>query len=330
MTLVRWHESQLATSSRAQGMIRFWLEGLWSDKSRHLMMHMFSAGPGAGCWVFTGEKIVLEVEYGSFLLFTPIQCSPPQSKMRYIPTFQNTTYGQGFGLNSTVIGEAFWDDDKRELLGVACRLLDPLNQTADEKADCKMRHIHDSSYFGSINLIKSDGFGLITLPDVRYEYTKLGEVRRSSCAANKSGKNTYPDVHSDKMQLDLSLHNLKGQQIAWVYASPLWVGNGAYKKKKTIVSPHNTSHSNMSYMISLSSSSELKYGSLFASLNWSINANDQVEITAEGVYDAETGCLCMVGCRNSNCEILVTLKFSQAKGSIKSTRAKQTLSTSTR
>ena len=154
---------------------------------------MFSAGPDAGCWVFTGEKIVLEVEHGSFLLFTPIQCSPPQRKMRYIATFQNTTYGQGFGLNSTVIGEAFWDDEKRELSGVACRLLDPLNRSADEKANCRMRlslsytsvftiknepklvgrywstrHIHDSSYFGSINLIKSDGFGLITLPDVRY------------------------------------------------------------------------------------------------------------------------------------------------------------------
>ncbi|XP_042041298.1 uncharacterized protein LOC121786732 [Salvia splendens] len=363
--------------SRAQGMIRFWLDGLWSDKSRHLMMvgsaswvvdgnpiildavldtakanptlfnsyisgglsstvcappgyfdplsifsfpqlasynysllsrvcheaDMFSGAGHDQCWVFTGEKIVLEVDNGSFLRFTPIQCSPLQRKMRYIATFQNTTYGQDFGLNSSVIGEAFWDNDKRELLGVACRLLDPLNRSADEKADCRMRlslsytsvftiinepklvgwywstrHIHDSSYFGSVNLTKSDGFGIITLPEVRYVYTKLGQVRRSSCAAKRVGRT----------------HILIKCNLICLY----------------IIQEANKSHG------------QLKYGSLFTSLNWSMNANDQVEIRAEGVYDAETGCLCMVGCRNSDCEILVTLEFSQAKGSIKSTRAK--------
>ncbi|XP_057791158.1 uncharacterized protein LOC131008288 [Salvia miltiorrhiza] len=467
-------------ASRAQGLIRFWLEGLWSDKSRQLLMvgsapwvvegnpiildavldlnytaknnpilyNSYISGslkstvgandPGyfdplsifsfpvlpnynysllsqvvyqgrtfssdsdvAGnswltnegheyCWVMMRESIVLEVEYGAecreahcspldgsslprLLLFTPIQCSAAERKLRYIATFQNTKYGQAFGLNSTVIGEASWDDDKKELFGIACRFLDPLNRSADEQLDCTMRlslsytsiftvrnepklagrywstrHRHNSTYFPYMNLTKSDGIGLITLPDVRYEYTKLDQVSRSSCVAKKrvkKGRNTYPDVLSGNMRFDLSVENSRGQQISWGSASPLWVGNDAYMMISGGEAHHtntNTSHSKISYMISLSSSSEIEFGSLFTSLDWSTNGNYEVEITAEGVYDAETGYLCMVGCRkvepygkssahiSGDCEILVTLQFSpltgkrggRTKGTITSTRAR--------
>lgn len=343
------------------------------------------------CWMIMGESIVLEAEYAEgcsehhqqhcsplgagvglvgslprILVFTPVQCSAVERKMRYMATFQNTKYDQGFGLNSTVIGEASWDDENKELFGIACRLLDPLNHAAIQVRDCTMRlslrytsiftvrndpklvgqfrstrQVDKSGYFMTINLTKSDGYGLVSLPDVRYEYTKLDEVRRS-CAVKRPmrrGKmNTYPDVFSDNMGFELfRVENSKGQHFAWISASPLWVGNHLYRKKNVnsvvqqsgdeeaeISKPYhtNTSHSNISYMISLGSSSELEFGSLFESLNWSTNGYYEAEITAEGVYDAETGSLCMVGCRNgrnsayfsSDCEILVRLQFAPLTG----------------
>lgn len=464
-----WYDGDVSGANKAAGAVRFWLEGLWSDKSRQLLMlgsaswvvegkplildavldlnytannnpilynayisgtlkslvcandpgyfdpfsifsfpslpnynySLLSHGSTSSsdsdlarlsyegskyCWVIMGESIELELEYAAecreehhhhcsplgsgslprLLLFTPIQCSAAERKMRYMATFQNTKYDQAFGLNSTVIGEASWDDDKKELFGIACRLLDPLNRSATEVGDCTMRlslryttaftvridpkfvgrfrstrHVDKSGYFRKIHLTKPDRHGLLPLPSVTYEYTEVAKVRRW-CAVDKPvkrgrGRNTYPDVHSDNMRFDLSVQNSKGQTFAWVYASPLWAGNDAYKKKIMMISEAyntNTSHSNVSYRLSLSSSSELKFGSVFASLNWSANGDNEVEIKAEGVYNAETGYLCMVGCRkldiSSDCEILVTLELApltgtrggRTKGTITSTRAK--------
>ncbi|KAH6764285.1 hypothetical protein C2S51_015534 [Perilla frutescens var. frutescens] len=337
------------------------------------------------CWVIMGESIVLELEYAAecrgqhqhcsplgvgddgslprFMLLTPIQCSAAERKLRYLATFQNTRYDQGFSPNSTVIGEASWDDKKRELFGIACRLLDPLNRSANEVGDCTMRlslrytsiftirndpklvgrfrstrNVEKFGYFRKINLTNFDGNELVTLPDVIYEYTKLNRVSRTSCTTKKpvNKGNTYPDVHSDNMRLDMSVQNSRGENFAWVYVTPLWVGNDLYQKKnkKEISGPY----SNISYMIRLSSSTELEFGYLFDRLNWSTNHYNEVEVTAEGVYSAETGYLCMMGCRklesstytSMDCEILVSVEFalltgmggSPTKGTITSTRAK--------
>lgn len=51
----------------------------------------------------------------------------------------------------------------------------------------------------------------------------------------------------------------------------------------------------------------------YSSLNQSLDPKGQLQISAEGVYDARTGLLCMVGCLILNsydsldCEILLNL-----------------------
>ncbi|KAJ0593419.1 hypothetical protein HanRHA438_Chr03g0127671 [Helianthus annuus] len=82
----------------------------------------------------------------------------------------------------------------------------------------------------------------------------------------------------------------------------------------------------VSFMLNISSSP----GSGISSLN--LSSTDNVEISAEGVYQDETGQVCMVGCRNLenasfDCEILVKFQFprgkeSLIKGNIESLREK--------
>lgn len=99
---------------------------------------------------------------------------------------------------------------------------------------------------------------------------------------------------------------------------------------------------NISYKISISPFPEVKVSNWYPTINWSMNLQGQVEITVEGVYDAEIGLLCMVDCRklqpyvekstndSRDYEIIVSFKFAPLndkrwgliKGTIQSTRAK--------
>ena len=78
-------------------------------------------------------------------------------------------------------------------------------------------------------------------------------------------------------------------------------------------------YANISYKISLILRYDVRG---IAPFDISSSGSTQVEISAEGIYDAETGSLCMVGCRyvglnNQNlendtmdCEICVNFQFS--------------------
>ncbi|KAL3631416.1 hypothetical protein CASFOL_024400 [Castilleja foliolosa] len=289
---------------------------------------------------------------------------------------------QEFDLESTFIGEASWDDKKNELSGVACRLLNPADNPEHAVGGCTMRlslkyntiwtlrnepkavgrfwstkKVDDSGYFRKVNLTS---FDLVSFPDLRYEYSELGRAKKL-CPVKKPTKkgNIYPDGHSYDMRFDMSVKSSKGEEIAWGFAKPVSVGNDLYDRNNMVAGVYSTlsdafaptsfsepvrstniAPTNISYKITIHPS-KANFVNLFPNLKLS-REFQLLDITAEGVYNAENGYLCMVGCgkmitymKNSthtstDCEILVKFQFASLndkkggliKGTIESGRNK--------
>ncbi|KAL2476342.1 Protein of unknown function (DUF2921) [Abeliophyllum distichum] len=219
--------------------------------------------------------------------------------------------------------------------------------------------VSDSGYFRKI-MFKSWENDVSGLPGLKYEYTELDRVKKT-CPVKKAVKMEgmqYPDGHSYDMRFDMSVKHSK-TQVAWGNAVPLFVGNEIYDQSGVFIVDSMESEVgfgtiseadkktngplNISYKLSVNPFPQEKLGGWFLPLNLSMNALGQVEIIAEGMYNAETGHLCMLGCRelsssiqesinnSMDCEILVNFEFPPMnstrrgefiEGSIKSTREK--------
>ncbi|XP_077229681.1 uncharacterized protein LOC143862506 [Tasmannia lanceolata] len=198
---------------------------------------------------------------------------------------------------------------------------------------------------------------------LNYEYTQVDRVRKL-CGKKDVGKpgRRYPDGFSyGDMAFDLSVKNSPGN-FAGGYFSPLSYGDKIYdngfasmggevleigfensvsvSSMPPSVEVRDSNHSllNVSYAINFWFPAHFKWGGLPSSKM----SYPQIHISAEGVYDAGTGMLCMVGCRrldsiskksNENldsmdCEILISVQFpplnrkdgERLKGTVNSTR----------
>ena len=218
------------------------------------------------------------------------------------------------------------------------------------------RMVNDSEYFSRIMFQSPQN--IIEVPGLKYEYTDIDRAGKSCQEKMPVGNKgtAYPEANSFDMQFDMSVKS-STEIIAWGSSAPLFVGEIFYDPLVSFepFSPSSSmqensaveSHSrrigpeNISYKMSF----KLKHGpesdgiiSPFSSSSSGMYL--QVEISAEGIYEAKTGFLCMVGCRklrseiqiltndSMDCEILVSLLFSPLnsrngsyiKGSIESTR----------
>ncbi|KAA8519797.1 hypothetical protein F0562_014113 [Nyssa sinensis] len=193
---------------------------------------------------------------------------------------------------------------------------------------------------------RSSANGNTRLEGLKYEYIEIDNVRRT-CMKRMTVKGkggTYPDAYSSDMRFDMTVRSRKGQ-IAWGYLSPLSVGDKIYKPLVTSVGSAesavqvNNSHGsvlNISYVISYAPPPDFKLGG-------DVSSTKSVDISAEGIYDPETGILCMIGCRHLrslntklqknislDCEILINVQYSplnakggsHVTGTIESTRSK--------
>ncbi|KAG6421339.1 hypothetical protein SASPL_117890 [Salvia splendens] len=281
-----------------------------------------------------------------------------------------------FDTRLMVIGEAAWDDEGNRMIGVACRLLNPSQKLGEIVVNCTIRLIiskpavitmrNDAKVVGK--LWSSDGqFQLINisssderaLPEQRYEYNYTEvEKARKACKKKEAKKGyLYPDPQSYDMRFDLNVKDKKGQEVAWASATPVWVGNASYQHgdgwaevlvamapggavsyaESTVLADRplrvQDTPATMTYKIKIQ---PLYFGN---SSNQSISSPPslaEMEITAEGVYDAANGHLCMVGCRRivnesftfKHCDVSMELQLpplnrrrdSLAKGVIRNTR----------
>ncbi|XP_057791159.1 uncharacterized protein LOC131008289 [Salvia miltiorrhiza] len=220
-------------------------------------------------------------------------------------------------------------------------------------------------YFTQINLTTSHQNHVESLPEPRYEYTEVDRATKSCTKKAAKKGDLYPDGQSPDMRFDMNIKNGKGQELAWASATPLWVGNDSYqggdgwgnlvevqpieavsyaestavrKRDSTTFSPTKISYNIRinPYYIATSSNNNITS----PSLDWPVDPYSRVEITAEGVYDATNGHLCMVGCRKlhnltsstfKDCNVVVEFELpplnrergSLTKGVLRSTRRKE-------
>ncbi|KAK7401828.1 hypothetical protein VNO78_13624 [Psophocarpus tetragonolobus] len=285
---------------------------------------------------------------------------------------------QAFDPKTMLVGEGWWDEKKNMLCVVACHMMgESSSLVGTHLDDCSVRlrlrfpsiwSIKDtSSIVGQIWSNKSAGdpgyFKMVKFKNdeesgvgghgLKYEYSQLEKAKQSCPKHKPSGKGKrYPEAYSQDMKFDMSLREFK-KRVAWGNSVPLAVDDEFYELGLFTSSDHfssftnevpaetlninNGSLFNMSYKISISVMSSSKLDDKNSVFNLS---SGRVKITAEGVYDAGAGTLCMVGCRDlSNttekpvgahsldCEILLKFQFpsldtydGHIKGSIESMR----------
>lgn len=284
--------------------------------------------------------------------------------------------------NTTLITEGTWDEKENQLCAVGCRILNFSEPSAKSPynypfvGDCEVKIMlrfpailslrNRSTVVGQIWSNKAvDEFGrpaevvfqgyskVPRLPHgFQYNYTEI-DTARKSCAgkmtAGRKGK-TYPDGNSSDMRFSMTVTNSRGQ-VAPGYSSPLFVGDQIYDsrffggslvlspeslKVQRVLSGNISNLLNISYTMSFKPSTDFRFDGEGAS-------SQEVLISAEGIYNRDTGLLCMIGCRNLrltdkqlmkneslDCELLVNIQFppldakgsDSVKGTVESTRKK--------
>ncbi|KAE8702070.1 Ubiquitin-conjugating enzyme 25, putative isoform 1 [Hibiscus syriacus] len=292
-----------------------------------------------------------------FLSFSSIRCSEVEKRVRVLVEFRNTSHvGKypSFNPYTTLIGEGTWDDKKNRLFVFVCRILDIRESWSNAHVgDCTTRlsfrfsavlsiqdtsstrgqiwttkTANDSGYFNRI-AFRSTGNPIQGVPGLKYEYTEFNRVK-NLCLRNvrplRNKAQRYPSGHSTNMKFDMLVTSSE-RKHGWGSANPLDIDDQLPAARLI----------NVSYEVSitLETPREDDNGVYFAYIE------QKLEITAEGIYDSETGTLCMVGCRKSgsenqvldnafmDCEILLNFQFAPLEpnqnegyivGSIESTR----------
>ncbi|EOY28248.1 Uncharacterized protein TCM_029873 [Theobroma cacao] len=331
----------------------------------------FELDYGKDCDKASCASVFKDVKYvPSFMFFRQLKCVD-KGKMQILLGFHNSSRMHTlfpFDPNTTLIGEGTWDEKKNKVCGIACRVLNFRDSlTRAFVGDCSIKFSlrypkvlslrnryslvgklwsdkseDDPSYFGMIRFrsIWEVSPGFMSVLGLKYEYTEVDSARRS-CASKNIAKHkgkTYPDGDSIDMRFDMLVTDSKGES-AWGFGNPLFVDDQLYKHQRygplplaVHLSNNDSRLLNISYQISYTYQSS--------------NApalSRVVEISAEGIYDRDTGVLCMVGCKHVryynqiliengllDCDVVVTVQFSpvnaaeiyRVKGTIESTRAK--------
>ncbi|KAD4178966.1 hypothetical protein E3N88_27557 [Mikania micrantha] len=307
----------------------------------------------------------------SFVSLYAIQCSHEEKKLRLLVEFQDrrfTPYDQSFQPDISLIGEGTWNGTKDELCILACSILnqsDPLG--AAGVGDCSTRltlwfpavrsitkthttegliwttNLTDELRFSRMAEFQSfdhsqENYG----SNSKYDYTQMEKVRRIFPKKKRAGaKYSFGFYGFDmfvKHKNMVSSGSVVPIFVGGMRFNDYRIGNSNFSswqevmpsmaETTTYIGPVNINFE-ISFMLNTSSISR----SGISSLNLSTTQNDKVEISAEGIYDDETGQICMVGCRNLiknasfDCEILVTFQLPQGhgsliKGNIKSLRKK--------
>ncbi|KAJ6415615.1 hypothetical protein OIU84_004417 [Salix udensis] len=252
-----------------------------------------------------------------------IQCLDIQ-RLRFQIEFSNSSYAdyyyRPFNPNTTLVAEASWDLSKNQLCVVGCRIFNPANSLKKSRIeDCSVRlsfrfpavwsightsgtvgHIwsnkreNDPGYFKTITFrsYENDAVGI---PGSKYEYTVVDKARKSCTEkqpGNSKGKR-HPDATSNDMGFDMVVRNSKRRRIGRGSSEPIAVGDQVVRRNRYVMS----SSSGAAYSPVKGETNSSIPLNISYSMSFQLNESTYVEVFSEGIYDAETGKLCMVGCR---------------------------------
>ncbi|GMJ10186.1 hypothetical protein like AT4G21700 [Hibiscus trionum] len=295
-----------------------------------------------------------------------IHCTDVQKRVRVFLKFEDnikfSSLYHRFNPNTTLIGEGIWDDKKNQLHVLLCRFLDITNSWSNASVgDCTTRLSlrfpaiwsiretstimgqiwtnktkNDSGYFERI-VFRSTKNRIEAPYNLKYEYTELDRVR-ASCPEKKLDRNKgqrYPSPYSSEMKFNMVVKSSKGR-IGWGSADVLTIDNQFSEQTISVVSASTINgferptkwepqgRANISYKIDIELHTRAK---LTDESYASVVPDEKMGITAEGIYDADTGGLCMVGCRkfvsidraagnaSMDCTILLNFQLAPVKGS---------------
>ncbi|KAF7146190.1 hypothetical protein RHSIM_Rhsim04G0021200 [Rhododendron simsii] len=301
-------------------------------------------------------------ELPSEMTLNAIQCSEEQHRVQYVIQFGSGYQYLALDPNTALVGEGSWDEKKNQLCIVACRFLNSTDSLENARVgDCSIRlslrypafwtirnrtsilgqiwtnkTANESGYFNRITFRNRDN-SMAVVSGLRYEYTVTEKVRKS-CHFNKpvtKKGNRYPKWNSNDLAFRMSVGDSTGNHY-WSYATPSFFDDQNYvlnpfstptsiydttevEGKSTHHGPLNITYAIWSYQTSSATS---------------VIFNSTLGISAEGLYDEETGSVCMVGCRklstgeSMDCELLLKFQFppvnaieeGKFRGSIESTR----------
>ncbi|POO00069.1 hypothetical protein TorRG33x02_041960 [Trema orientale] len=316
----------------------------------------------------------------NYMYYRKTRCTDG-TKWQMLLSFPNSTFdGLGFPFtpSTTLVAEGAWNTKENRFCAVACRISNYSESFANAYVgDCSTgfslsfpvslslqnrstvvgkiwntsSNVNNSSYFGKIGF-RSFNVELLDILGFKYDYTtgidSLRRICRKKNTARGKGK-TYPAEYSSDMRFRMSVRNSE-EQVAWGYSTPFYVRNQFFRTNLFLRGPTNSQQvmqtdssvllkSNQSSLVNISYRMSLNFPPDFKFSHGSSLSN--VEISAEGTYDRDTGVLCMIGCRNIgsttqnlvtnatvDCAITVNVQFSplnansdkNIRGSIESTR----------
>ncbi|KAJ6347849.1 hypothetical protein OIU76_004359 [Salix suchowensis] len=227
--------------------------------------------------------------------------------------------GAGYFTPNHVL-ESSWDVNKNQLCVVGCRIFNPANSLKKSRIeDCSVRlsfrfpavwsightsgtvgHIwsskreNDPGYFKTI-MFRSYENAAVGIPGSKYEYTVVDKARKSCTEKQprKSKGKRHPDANSNDMRFDMAVRNSKRRRIGWGSSEPIAVGDQVVRRNRYVMS----SRSGAAYSPVKGKNNHSIPMSISYSMSFQLNESTYVEVFSEGIYDAETGKLCMVGCR---------------------------------
>ncbi|KAH8513962.1 hypothetical protein H0E87_006994 [Populus deltoides] len=268
-------------------------------------------------------------------------------RLRFLIEFHNSSYVDyyhPFTPNTTLVAEGSWDVNKNQLCVVGCRILNSANSfNKSHIEDCSVRlsfrfpavwsirntsgmmgHIwsnkreNDPGYFNTIMFRSHENF-VAGIPGSKYQYTVVDKARKS-CPEKQPGKNEgkrHPDANSNDMEFDMVVRDSKRRRIGWGYSQPIAVGDQISRRNDFVISSSSrAAYSPVDGKTNHSIPLNISYG-----MSFQLNGSTSVQVFSEGIYDAETGKLCMVGCRypdsnsrisdndSMDCTILINVQF---------------------
>ncbi|KAK1286129.1 hypothetical protein QJS10_CPB20g01784 [Acorus calamus] len=309
----------------------------------------------------------------NFMTSSEVQCSKADQKLRFYLRFSNLSagfYGSEFEHDLMLVAEGFWDGVGNRLCAVACRAVKGvvedctmgMSLSFSLVLSIKSRSVVKGGLFSTLDKTQPGYFGKIRfqdtqngwtrIPGLKYEYTMIDHVRNSCGAREGEGEYdyTYPDGNSfEDMRFTFSFENGEmggayghSELISIndrIYGGYSVIGD-SYGSNSTeygmseikVMYSNHTLH-NVSYSIRIYPLMDLKLGGV------NLSRHMTFEIAAEGIYNAKTGSLCLVGCRGLkghkvvtetlDCEIRIDARLPsssanspvmQTNGTIRSTR----------
>ncbi|KAL6609507.1 hypothetical protein ACP70R_039476 [Stipagrostis hirtigluma subsp. patula] len=290
-----------------------------------------------------------------YMYVNRMHCSDDGAVRAYV-VFTNQTEASMYNFmlgEKAVVAEGFWNQKRSQVCLKGCHVVNSGPSRADlAVGECG---IGMSFWFPSVWSLQQRSFaaGLVwnaslktgeaiaagsstitpnfrgNLAGLKYQYTKVDEAKKyyKENGLNKKRKGKFPDSNSYR-DLVFRFYVQKGGGSG--YASPVTIGSMLFDGNSLVVPDPFSRHATAEMKQRLIN---VSYDIYYVG-NWSLESFHRRHISAEGVYDAETGSLCMIACRevnvSSDCEILVTAQFSSldakvtqhVKGKIRSLRKK--------